>query len=194
MPYMICDKCNKFYKLKEGESYEDFDLCECGNKLKYYLYLTDYTKGLNSLKMDSNDENLIDIWFKQSGKVKLASILVVCLLGIFLVAGISGSFYSGSSATGASPASKPTLVVLHASWCSACHEFDKTLSDPKVKEKISKNYNFKSIDVDYSRDEANKYAKNGRILLPTSIILDANGNEVKRYEGYMNPDEFLGFL
>ena len=48
--------------------------------------------------------------------------------------------------------------------------------------------------MDYSRDEANKYAKNGRILLPTSIILDANGNEVKRYEGYMNPDEFLGFL
>lgn len=194
MPYMICDKCNKFYKLKEGESYEEFDLCECGNKLKYYLYLIDYTKGLDSLKMDSNNENLVDIWFKQSTGIKLASVLAVCLLGIFLVAGVSGLFYGGSSATGTSPASKPTLVILHASWCGACQEFDKTLDDPKVKEKISKNYNFKSIDVDFSRDEANKYAKNGRILLPTIIILDGNGNEVKRYEGYMSPDDFLGFL
>jgi hypothetical protein len=45
-----------------------------------------------------------------------------------------------------------------------------------------------------NRDEARKYARNGQILLPTTIVIDANGNEVKRHEGYMNPDELLGML
>lgn len=35
MPYIICEKCGKGYKLKEGESPDDFDLCECGGKFRY---------------------------------------------------------------------------------------------------------------------------------------------------------------
>ncbi|NYB27175.1 MAG: hypothetical protein HVN34_07580 [Methanobacteriaceae archaeon] len=35
--YLVCDKCNQYYKLRPGESPEDFtDECECGGKLKYY--------------------------------------------------------------------------------------------------------------------------------------------------------------
>ena len=37
MGYLVCDKCNEYYKLQPGESPEDFsDKCECGGKLKYY--------------------------------------------------------------------------------------------------------------------------------------------------------------
>ena len=33
--YLICDKCNGYYELKEGESLEDFESCECGGTLKF---------------------------------------------------------------------------------------------------------------------------------------------------------------
>ncbi len=33
MPYLICKKCDGYYKLQEGESLEDFEECECGGKL-----------------------------------------------------------------------------------------------------------------------------------------------------------------
>ena len=35
--YLVCQKCNSYYKLQPGESPEDFVYeCECGGKLKYY--------------------------------------------------------------------------------------------------------------------------------------------------------------
>jgi hypothetical protein len=34
--YLVCDKCNGYYKLHAGESPEDFtNKCECGGKLEY---------------------------------------------------------------------------------------------------------------------------------------------------------------
>ena len=35
--YLVCDKCNEYYKLQPGESPYDFtNKCECGGNLKYY--------------------------------------------------------------------------------------------------------------------------------------------------------------
>lgn len=34
MHYLICEKCDGYYKLREGESIDDFYSCECGGKLK----------------------------------------------------------------------------------------------------------------------------------------------------------------
>ena len=35
--YLVCTKCNTYYKLQPGESPDDFDnKCECGGKFKYY--------------------------------------------------------------------------------------------------------------------------------------------------------------
>lgn len=33
MPYIVCTKCNGYYKLQEWESLEDFEECECGGSL-----------------------------------------------------------------------------------------------------------------------------------------------------------------
>ena len=33
--YLICDSCSGYYKLKKGESLEDFECCECGGKLRF---------------------------------------------------------------------------------------------------------------------------------------------------------------
>jgi hypothetical protein len=35
MGYLICEKCEGYYELQEGESQEDFEQCHCGGKLKY---------------------------------------------------------------------------------------------------------------------------------------------------------------
>ena len=34
MPYLMCEKCGGYYKLKPGESSKDFEKCNCGGKLK----------------------------------------------------------------------------------------------------------------------------------------------------------------
>ena len=35
MSLLVCEKCRGYYKLKEGESPEDFESCQCGGKLRY---------------------------------------------------------------------------------------------------------------------------------------------------------------
>lgn len=34
--YLVCDECNGYYKLQEGENPDDFAECECGGKLEHY--------------------------------------------------------------------------------------------------------------------------------------------------------------
>ncbi len=41
--YLICESCNGYYELQEGESITDFDSCQCGGPLKY-LKTQDITK------------------------------------------------------------------------------------------------------------------------------------------------------
>ena len=85
------------------------------------------------------------------------------------------------------------IIVFYATWCSSSREYDKTLSDSRVKEKI-KNYNFQKLDVDRNTQTALKYSKDGTMVLPTTIILDTNSNVKAKYEGYMTPDELLRVL
>jgi hypothetical protein len=35
MPYEICEECSGYYELQKGESPDDFELCQCGEKLSY---------------------------------------------------------------------------------------------------------------------------------------------------------------
>jgi hypothetical protein len=45
--YLVCDKCNEYYKLQPGESPEDFtDKCECGGNLRFM-------KDLNEIEIDN---------------------------------------------------------------------------------------------------------------------------------------------
>ena len=35
MGYVICEKCGGYYEIQEGESFTDFDACQCGGRLTY---------------------------------------------------------------------------------------------------------------------------------------------------------------
>jgi hypothetical protein len=37
MRYFICRKCGGYYELKKDEAPEDFEKCECGGTLEYYV-------------------------------------------------------------------------------------------------------------------------------------------------------------
>lgn len=197
MPYLVCNKCNIYYELQSGEFADDFYVCTCGNKLKYYKDMESFTNDLKNHSINAKNKNLVNLWVEQSPKIKLISILAVLCFGILLIAGIFGmsSGISDQNAIYGEQVNKPTILLMYAGWWSGCHDFEqKTLSDSKVEEKIGKYYNFQKIDVDQNKDLALKYSDNGAMTLPTIIIVDSNGNEIKRHEGYMTPDEFLEFL
>jgi thiol-disulfide isomerase/thioredoxin len=194
MPYLICDKCNKYYKLQKGESAADFAYCTCGNRLKYYQYIHDYTKLLEPT--NAGKDKLTDLWAEQSTLIKLTSILAIILVGSLLIVGISDVFSNSgpqSDTQNIAGGDGLSIIVFYATWCSSSREYDKTLSDSRVKEKI-KNYNFQKLDVDKNTQTALKYSKDGSMVLPTTIILDVNGNVKAKYEGYMTPDELLRVL
>ena len=96
MGYLICDKCGGYYELKEGESPNDFDLCNCGGKLRYANSL--YGKSHESKKSENKiKERILGFWNKQNRSGKI----VLILLGLFFVIastfGVLGKIYPDTS-------------------------------------------------------------------------------------------------
>jgi thioredoxin 1 len=87
---------------------------------------------------------------------------------------------------------KLIFVDFYADWCGYCSELEeKTYPDANVQQVFAQKYVLVKINVDQNPDLASKYKVYG---LPTLIILDANGNEIKRQEGYLTPSELLNML
>lgn len=57
MKYLICEECDGYYKLKEGETAEDFESCECGGKLKEVENLENINNTPTEIKEDKNENN-----------------------------------------------------------------------------------------------------------------------------------------
>lgn len=57
MPYLICDKCNVYYEIKNKQEINDFHVCRCGKELKYYKTIEEYmNEGLES--SDNLDDDI----------------------------------------------------------------------------------------------------------------------------------------
>lgn len=54
MGYLICQDCGGHYKLKKGESIDDFDSCTCGGELKFVESLED--KNPENMKQNSKPQ------------------------------------------------------------------------------------------------------------------------------------------
>lgn len=57
--YLICENCNGYYQLQEGESPSDFDFCECGGHLNYHETL-DFFSEKNNETVSKNSESNMD--------------------------------------------------------------------------------------------------------------------------------------
>ncbi len=84
------------------------------------------------------------------------------------------------------------FAVFTADWCVACRKLDsESLSNFNVQQKLSQNYINLKINIDTNPQLSRKY---GIFTIPTLLILDSNGGELERLEGYQSPNQLLEFL
>lgn len=116
----------------------------------------------------------------QQGKILLfiLTFCIVCLSGASLK---SEEYY---------------LYDFTASWCRPCQLMDLYIwPDEDVRNKISKFDGIWEFDWDNHPPEENAYFTGYNITsVPTIIIVDSKGNEIKRSEKYMNKSQMLKFL
>lgn len=88
---------------------------------------------------------------------------------------------------------KRVVVDVWAEWCAACKELDeKTWPDPRVADWLAQNAVAVRVDTDRARKDL---AKSLRILgYPTVLVLDGDGRELHRREGFQEPGSMLAFL
>lgn len=88
------------------------------------------------------------------------------------------------------------IIDFYADWCIPCKELDAlTFSDPRV---IELSREFATFKADMTRSVSpeveNLRNKFNIVGVPTVLILDPSGNELKRITGFVNADEFYKIL
>lgn len=92
--------------------------------------------------------------------------------------------------------SQPILIDFYADWCIPCKELDgMTFPDPKVIEE-SKRFNCYKADMTKSISSEVEQLRNkfNIVGVPTVIIINSKGEEVKRITGFVKAEEFLKYL
>jgi thioredoxin:protein disulfide reductase len=91
---------------------------------------------------------------------------------------------------------RPLLVDFTANWCGACKELDRlTFSAPRVKAEAGR---FVAVKIDASNDEDPRVVSAMRQLsvkgLPTVVLIDSAGREVRRFTDFVAAEPFLAAL
>jgi thiol:disulfide interchange protein DsbD len=88
---------------------------------------------------------------------------------------------------------KLLVIDLFAEWCAQCHELDeKTWPDPAVQQWLAGHAVALRLDTDAKRPDL---AAPLKVLgYPTIIVMDADGKELRRTQGFQKPEAMLAFL
>src|SRR5581483_11786712 len=87
---------------------------------------------------------------------------------------------------------KFVLMDLHAVWCHWCHVMDETTyRDPRVRQLIADKYIAVGVDQDARPDLSNRYEDYG---WPATVVFNADGGEIVKRRGYLNPREMQRML
>ncbi|PWR21871.1 DUF255 domain-containing protein [Zavarzinia compransoris] len=87
---------------------------------------------------------------------------------------------------------KLVLLDLQAVWCHWCHVMEATTyADPAVTAILRRDYIAVRVDQDSHPDLSRRYENWG---WPATIAFDAEGRELWRYRGYLEPDPFARAL
>lgn len=91
---------------------------------------------------------------------------------------------------------KAMIIDFYADWCIPCKELDaSTFSNPKVIE-AAKKFNAYKADMTKSlSDQVEALRKKYNIIgVPTVLVINSKGEEVKRITGFVNSNEFLKLI
>jgi len=84
------------------------------------------------------------------------------------------------------------LLYLEAVWCHWCHVMDeKTYGDPAIRGEIDAHYVPLRIDQDLRPDLSERYKDYG---WPATVIFAADGSEIAKRQGFIEPERFLKLL
>lgn len=87
---------------------------------------------------------------------------------------------------------KMVMLVFDSDTCVYCDLFkENVLADSNVQKELNDKYIVTLVDISEHPDVADEYDIFGT---PITVVLDENGNEVYRLEGYVESDEFLDGL
>jgi thioredoxin 1 len=75
---------------------------------------------------------------------------------------------------------------LSSTTCPPCREMIPILE--QLKKEYDGRVNIKIIDIDQQPDEVQKYSIR---VIPTQILLDADGKEIGRHEGFIPKEELI---
>lgn len=147
------------------------------------------------------------IFDKSAKKVKGFRIFKTVLSVIVIIAGVyflvptkelspEWKAYSDSSFENSKAGNQPIMIDFYADWCIPCKELDAiTYSDQNVIDETARFNNYK-IDMTKSLSEETEKIRNkfNIVGMPTIILINSKGLEVKRLTGFVKPDEFLSIL
>jgi hypothetical protein len=80
--YLVCTRCNGYYKLEEGESPDDFDVCHCGG---YLILVDDINEYIDN--KEYNEYDYEDFYEKRKGRLNKTTfflIFLIIIIPIFL--------------------------------------------------------------------------------------------------------------
>ena len=84
---------------------------------------------------------------------------------------------------------KSVLLIFDQDTCYYCDLFKQdVLSDEDVQSQLNENFIVVFVDINEQYTVAEQLQVMGT---PTSVILDSNGQEIARIDGYVSSDDFL---
>ena len=91
---------------------------------------------------------------------------------------------------------KGAIIDFYADWCIPCKELDAlTFSDANVIEESKKFITLKADMTKSLAPEVSALRDKYKIVgVPTVLILNSKGEEIKRITGFINAEEFLGII
>jgi thiol:disulfide interchange protein DsbD len=103
--------------------------------------------------------------------------------------------FDTNSVTGARMAGRPALVDFVADWCIPCHEMERTTyTDSAVRSEAARFEMFKA-DITLETEPVLALVDQYRVQgVPTVILVDSSGTEVRRLVGYVGPEEMLAAM
>lgn len=76
------------------------------------------------------------------------------------------------------------IVNLHASWCGPCKQFEPVFTEVSKDEKYN-GIMFERFDIE--SDESTEWVEKFKVrAVPTTLLIDENGEEIVKLSGSMN--------